>query len=106
MVGQGPNHPLGDKLSLKIEEGLSRSRYGIVIISRHFIVKNWPQAELRALHARAIRSGKKVILPVLVGMTHAEFGETYPLLDDLVTTHFADDINALAAEITRAIGAD
>jgi hypothetical protein len=94
---------LGDRLSQKIEEGLRLSRYGIVIISRHFVDKHWPDAELRALHARAMRSGQKVILPVLIGMKHDEFSTTYPLLADLVTTAFNGNIGVLAEEIVRAI---
>ncbi len=59
---------LGDRLSQKIEEGLRQSRYGLVIVSNSFVKKNWPDTELRALHSRAMRSGQKVILPVLLGM--------------------------------------
>lgn len=94
---------LGDRLSQKIEEGLRLSRYGLVMISHHFLEKNWPQTELRALHARAVRSGQKVILPVLIGLDHVKFGNIYPLLDDLVTTEFSGDIEALADEIVRAV---
>src|SRR6185437_4804650 len=45
---------LGDKLTKKIEEGLGRSRYGLVIVSENFIDKHWPEAEIRALASRAI----------------------------------------------------
>src|SRR5712691_10866616 len=40
---------LGDRLSQKIDEGLSLSRYGLVIISDSFVAKRWTEAELRAL---------------------------------------------------------
>lgn len=34
---------LGDSLRRKIDEGLANSRYGIVILSKHFFAKEWPQ---------------------------------------------------------------
>ena len=40
---------LGDSLTKKINEGLARSRYGIVILSPDFLAKEWPKRELAAL---------------------------------------------------------
>lgn len=94
---------LGDSLMKKIEEGLSYSRYGLVMVSPYFIAKKWPESELRALHARAVSSNRKVLLPILIGMDHEQFSKTYPLLADIVTTTFASDVNALVAEIGDAM---
>jgi hypothetical protein len=94
---------LGDRLSLKLDEGLSLSRYGLVIISDSFVAKSWTEAELRALAHRAVNSGKKVILPVLVGMDHPRFASIYPLLADIVSTTHRGDTEALATEIAQAI---
>jgi hypothetical protein len=94
---------LGDKLSLKIDEGLSRSRYGLVIVSPSFVRKKWTNAEIRALLNRAVGSGQKVILPVLVGMNHSDFAKTYPLLADIVSTTYSGDVDELVIEIMQAI---
>ena len=40
---------LGDSLNRSIDAGLSRSRFGVVILSRHFFEKEWPQRELDGL---------------------------------------------------------
>jgi hypothetical protein len=53
----------GDKLSESIDYGLTRSRFGIVILSHEFFKKQWPQQELNDLAAREV-DGKKAILPV------------------------------------------
>jgi len=95
---------IGDRLSQKIDEGLRRSRFGVVIVSRAFIAKRWPDAELRALANRAVNSGHKVVLPVLVGITHNEFAEAYPILGDIVSATFTGDHAALVAEISAAVG--
>ncbi len=41
-----------------------------VVISESLLAKRWPEAELRALANRAISSGQRVILPVLICMDH------------------------------------
>ena len=95
---------LGDKLTEKIDEGLRNSRYGVVIISRSFIEKQWPESELRSMINRSTTSGEKVILPVLLGLAHDEFADRYPLLADTVTTEFDGDVDGLVHEISDAIG--
>ena len=54
---------IGDSLRQKIDEGLLASDYGIVVLSRNFFIKKWPQAEFDGLFAREM-AGRKVILPV------------------------------------------
>ena len=54
---------VGDSLRQKIDEGLSNSRYGVVVLSGAFFAKNWPQYELNGLVAKEM-SGGKVILPI------------------------------------------
>lgn len=66
---------LGDSLPQKIDEGLRRSRFGVVILSRHFFSKSWPRAELDALVARQMR--EKTILPVLHGLAQDDLA-TFP----------------------------
>jgi hypothetical protein len=94
---------LGDRLTAKIEEGLRLSRYGLVIVSPHFVAKRWPEAEIRAFAHRAINTGQKVILPVLYDLTHEQFAATYPLLADIVSTTFTGDYDTLVNEIVEAV---
>jgi hypothetical protein len=54
---------IGDSLRRKIDEGLARCDYGIVIISPNFL-KEWPQRELDGLVALEVQSGKTRILPI------------------------------------------
>lgn len=55
---------LGDSLRRKIDAGLARCRYGIVILSPRFFEKHWPQRELDGLVAKETASGDKAILPI------------------------------------------
>jgi hypothetical protein len=54
---------MGDSLRGKIDEGLSQCEFGIVILSKHFFSKRWPQMELDGLISRE-SSGRKVVLPI------------------------------------------
>lgn len=54
---------VGDSLRGSIDKGLVNSRYGIVVLSKAFFAKKWPQYELNGLTVREI-DGRKVILPI------------------------------------------
>ena len=54
---------VGDSLSKSIDEGLARSRFGILVLSKAFLRKDWPDYELRSLIAKEL-GREKVILPV------------------------------------------
>jgi len=59
---------LGDSLRRSIDGGLAKSRYGVVILSKKFFEKEWPQKELNGLVARENGRGK-VILPIWHNVT-------------------------------------
>lgn len=54
----------GDSLSQSIDQGLSQSRFGIVIISPNFLAKKWPQKEFSALHTKQLAGDQKVLIPL------------------------------------------
>ncbi len=62
---------VGDRLTDTIEEGLSKSRFGIVILSPTYISKTWTLREFYSLLSRE-KDGRKVILPVLYDITPEE----------------------------------
>lgn len=56
---------LGDSLRRKIDGGIARSRFGLVVLSKAFFAKNWPQYELDGLVARDMNDGGRRLLPIL-----------------------------------------
>lgn len=75
---------LGDSLSRKIDDGLARSRFGVVVLSHAFFRKNWTQRELEGLVSRETMDGDKVILPVWHGVTEKDvYAESPPLANRL-----------------------
>lgn len=73
----------GDSLRRRIDHGLARSRFGIVVLSKHFFAKEWPQRELDGLVALEIR-GQSRILPIWHEVSKDEVAHFSPPLADKV----------------------
>lgn len=69
----------GDSLSRKIGEGISNTKFGIVILSHNFFSKEWPQQELDALFNQELL-GNKVILPIWHNISKNEVAKYSPLI--------------------------
>lgn len=74
---------LGDSLRRKIDAGLAKSRFGVVVLSRSFFGKGWTNYELDGLVTRSV-SGEQVILPIWHEITKKEVVEYSPSLADKV----------------------
>jgi len=74
---------VGDSLSRSIDKGLSNSHYGIVVLSKAFIIKPWTEYELRGLITKEVGKGK-VILPIWYEITKDEIAQFSPTLADKV----------------------
>jgi hypothetical protein len=56
---------IGDSLTQKIEEGLTKTRFFGIILSPRSIRSNWVKRELEAAMNREIKTGSVVVLPLL-----------------------------------------
>lgn len=72
---------VGDSIRREIDKGLADSRFGIVVLSRHFFEKDWPQRELDALSSLEA-SGNTRILPIWHEISKDELVRHSPLLSD------------------------
>lgn len=94
---------IGDSLRRKIDEGLARSRFGVVILSRAFLGKGWTNYELDGLVTRAV-TGDQVLLPVWHGITKQEVIDYSPSLADKLARNTATHtVHEIAAEIIELI---
>ena len=57
----------GDSITAKVNEGLSKSEYVIVVLSENFMRKNWPKRELMAALNKESSTGRVVVLPLVSG---------------------------------------
>jgi hypothetical protein len=87
---------VGDSLSASINKGLTDSRYGIVVVSPHFMAKRWTNWELAGLVNRQNSEEQNVILPIWHEVTKSDVIAFCPSLVDLMalntTTEQADEI--------------
>jgi hypothetical protein len=95
---------VGDSLRRRIDNGLARSRFGIVVLSPAFFAKNWPQYELDGLVAKEMQDRRKVILPLWHKVSKDEVMLQSPSLADKValsTSQFT--VVELAKELSNAM---
>lgn len=86
---------IGDSLRRKIDSGLSKSRFGIVVFSKDFFSKGWTNYELDGIVTKAI-NGEQVLLPIWHNITKKEILDFSPSLADKVarstSTHTVEEI--------------
>lgn len=94
---------IGDSLRRKIDTGLAKSNFGIVVISRNFIKKGWTNYELDGLITRAV-TGEQQLLPIWHNITKQEVIEYSPSLADKIARNTAlNTIEEISEEIDQVI---
>ena len=94
---------IGDSLRRKIDSGLARSRFGVVILSKAFFGKGWTNYELDGLVTRSV-SGEQILLPVWHNITKQQVIEySPPLADKLARSTTSHTIEEIAEEIIGVI---
>ena len=97
---------VGDSLSKSIDEGLQKSRFGIIIISKNFLAKKWTDYEYRSLLSKE-DNGTKVILPIWHEITKNEVKKFSLYLSDKIALDTSKmPINKLALTLTEIIRPD
>jgi len=93
---------VGDGLRQSIDCGLSRSRFGVVVLSPRFFAKHWTRQELDGLAAKEVDS-VKVILPVWHGVDRATVLSHSPLLADRLGTPSDRGVAAILTDLLQAM---
>ncbi len=94
---------IGDSLRRKIDRGLANSRFGIVVLSKAFFGRGWPEYELDGLVTRAI-SGDQILLPVWHNVSKREvIGYSPSLADRLARSTTTHTVEEIASEIIDVI---
>ena len=93
---------LGDSLRRKIDQGLAKSKFGVVILSPAFFEKEWPNKELDGLVAREDGTDK-VILPIWHNVGAGEIVWYSPMLADKLAVSTSRGLDYVADQIVRAV---
>ncbi|WP_169543955.1 toll/interleukin-1 receptor domain-containing protein [Sneathiella aquimaris] len=94
---------VGDSLRRSIDKGLSKSRFGIVVLSPDFLKKGWAQRELDGLVARQVSGNHQIILPVWHNISVEEIMEYSPPLADTLATNSSNGIEQVCKDLLKAI---
>jgi hypothetical protein len=94
---------IGDSLRRKIDKGLARSRFGVVVLSKSFLGKGWANYELDGIITRSV-TGDQVVLPIWHEITKQEVIDYSPSLADKLARNTATHTVAeIAKEIIEVI---
>jgi len=94
---------IGDSLTQKIDEGLAKSRFGIVVLSPNFFKKPWAKRELNGLTTREMAEKRDLILPIWHRVGVNDVIQYSPPLADKRAASSSDGINAVLREITKKV---
>lgn len=94
---------IGDSLRRKIDKGIAKSNFGVIVISRDFINKGWTNYEIDGLITRAV-NGEQTMLPIWHNITKQELIDYSPSLADKLARSTTDfTVEEIADEITDQI---
>lgn len=93
---------VGRSLRQQIDDGLKKANFGVVVLSKSFFAKDWPQRELDGLLALETKN-QKLILPVWYRVTKEEVTGFSPTLAGIVAARADKGLNGVVEDLTRAI---
>ena len=93
---------VGDSLVGKIDEGLKKADFGVVVLSRFFFAKKWPRAELDGLFALE-PADKKLILPIWRDVEEADVKQFSPILAGRLGSRASEGIPRVVESLNRAM---
>lgn len=94
---------LGDSIRRTIDKGLRQSRFGVVVLSKAFFAKRWPQYELDGLTELEIQGQDKVLLPIWHGVAHSEVLVYSPPMAGRIAALSSKGIDHVVAKILNII---
>lgn len=74
---------IGDSLLATIGHALTKSRFGVPIVSKHYLRKAWAQEEMKVLLHLQFSSGRRMILPIWHNIGKNDIKVKSPFLMDI-----------------------
>lgn len=94
---------IGESLRRRIDQGLTASRFAVVVLSPSYFAKGWPQYELDGIVGLNV-AGKQNLLPIWHELGHADVMAKSPSLADKFARSTADtEIGVIADEIAELV---
>lgn len=94
---------IGDSLRRKIDYGLAHSTFGVVVLSKSFFAKGWPQYELDGIIGLSV-NGDQRMLPIWHEISRDEIARQSPSLVDKIARNTAiNTVAEIADEIASVV---
>jgi hypothetical protein len=93
---------VGEKLLDSIESGLQSSRSGVLVLSNHYLRKNWTAYEMDVLVRQHI-AGNKQILPIWLGVGRANVEERHVGLGGIVAITDTHPTHHVVSKLVEAL---
>lgn len=94
---------IGDSLRRKIDFGLAHSTFGVVVLSKSFFAKGWPQYELDGIIGMSV-NGDQRMLPIWHEISRDEIAAQSPSLVDKIARNTAiHTVAGIAEEIADVV---
>lgn len=92
----------GESIRQSIDAGMARASAGVVVLSKTFFERPWPQAELDALVSLHV-SKRKLIIPIWLGLEYDSVAAISPILADKKAIRAPAPLWELIAQIESAL---
>lgn len=93
----------GEKLEQQIQQGLMQCHAGILIVSPHFVRKDWPIRELDTLLGIETLEDRLRVVPVLYNLTASQLQDIAPTLCERATIDLAAGLDVVCDKILELI---
>ena len=70
--------------------GVEESEFAIIVISENFFDREWTEIELNEFLNRQNKSGERIVLPILHGITLKQLQDKYPDVAAIQTINSSD----------------
>lgn len=95
---------IGDSLRRKIDQGIAKARFGVVVLSPDFFAKGWTNYELDGIVTAQV-TGKQIVLPIWHNVSHDDvFGFSPSLADRKAAVTSERTVGQIAEDIAEVIG--
>lgn len=95
---------VGDSLRKSIDEGLKKSRFGVVVLSPSFFAKNWTEYELNSIVMKDLIQGSKSLLPIWHKVTVNEVAKYSLALVDTYALKSTMEMDLIIAKLGQVTG--
>ena len=94
---------IGDSISRKIDEGLSNSKYGLLVLSEKFFTKYWTKEELGGIRSLNASGQLEKLVPIWLNVEYATIAKNSPILaDKMAIVSNGSNIHSVALQVIEA----